>query len=172
MDPVGLFLIFCARIVDVSCGTVRILFLVRGKRALAAAIGFMEVMVYLTALGHILGGGREMNLLQMVVYCSGFSAGNFIGSLVEERLLNAFVLLELIMDRTPETAEMIENIRKDGYGATVLYGRGRDGVRTIIKVICRRSDIPVITAHTHNRGFICITDVIGCSGGYFRLQRK
>ncbi|HRX27101.1 MAG TPA: DUF5698 domain-containing protein, partial [Aminivibrio sp.] len=121
MDPVGLILIFCARIVDVSCGTVRILFLVRGKRALAAAIGFVEVMVYLTALGHILGGGREMNLLQMVVYCAGFSSGNFIGSLLEERLLNAYVLLELIMDRNPETQEMIDNIRQDGYGATVLY---------------------------------------------------
>ncbi len=172
MDPVGLILIFCARIVDVSCGTVRILFLVRGKRALAAAIGFVEVMVYLTALGHILGGGREMNLLQMVVYCAGFSSGNFIGSLLEERLLNAYVLLELIMDRNPETQEMIDNIRQDGYGATVLYGRGRSGVRTIIKIICRRSDIPVITTHTKNRGFICITDVKGCTGGYFRLQRK
>lgn len=172
MDLVGLILIFCARIVDVSCGTVRILFLVRGRRVLAALIGFVEVMVYLTALGYVLGGGREMNILQMVVYCSGFSAGNFIGSLVEERLLNAYVLLELIMDRTPETKEMIENIRRDGYGATVIYGRGRDGVRTIVKVICRRSDISVIVAHTHNRGFICITDVKGCSGGYFRLQRK
>ena len=50
MDYVGLLLIFCARIVDVSCGTVRILFLVRGRRALAAMIGFVEVMIYLTAL--------------------------------------------------------------------------------------------------------------------------
>ena len=113
MDVLGLVLIFCARILDVSCGTVRILFLVRGKRIMAAAIGFVEVMVYLTALGRILGGGREMTLIQMIVYCSGFSAGNFIGSLLEERLLNAFVMVELIMEKTPETKEMIENIRND-----------------------------------------------------------
>lgn len=172
MDILGLVLIFCARILDVSCGTVRILFLVRGKRAMAAAIGFLEVMVYLTALGRVLGGGREMTLIQMIVYCSGFSAGNFIGSLLEERLLNAFVMVELIMEKTPETKEMIENIRNDGHGATVIYGRGRSGIRTIVKIICRRSDIPSITAHTKNRGFICITDVKGCTGGYFRLQRK
>ena len=132
MDYVGLLLIFCARIVDVSCGTVRILFLVRGRRALAAMIGFVEVMIYLTALGHIIGGGREMNWIQMVVYCAGFSTGNFIGSLLEEKLMNAYVFLELIMDRTAETKEMIDNIRADGFGATVIYGRGRDGVRTIV----------------------------------------
>ena len=114
MDVLGLILIFCARILDVSCGTVRILFIVRGKRAMAAAIGFLEVMVYLTALGRVLGGGREMTLIQMIVYCSGFSAGNYIGSLLEEKLLNAYVMVELIMDRTPETNEMIEQINREG----------------------------------------------------------
>ncbi len=172
MDLIGLFLIFCARIVDVSCGTVRILFLVRGRRALAALIGFFEVMIYLTALGHILGGGRELTLVQMVVYCAGFSTGNFIGSLLEERLMNAYVFLELIMDRTEGTRRMVDDIRADGFGATVLYGRGRDGVRAIVKVICRRKDIPVIVAHTHNKGFICISDVKGCSGGHFRMLKK
>ena len=172
MDFVGLFLIFCARILDVSLGTIRILFLVRGRRVIAAALGFAEVMIYLTALSYVLGGGREMSLIQMVVYCAGFSSGNFLGSFIEERLLNAFVVLEIIMDKTPETKAIIENIRSDGYGATVVYGKGRDGTRTIIKVICRRSDIPVVTALTENRGFICITDVKGCYGGYFTMQRK
>ncbi len=172
MDLIGLFLIFCARIIDVSCGTIRILFLVRGRRGMAALIGFFEVMIYLTALGHILGGGRELTFVQMVVYCAGFSTGNFIGSLLEEKLMNAYVFLELIMDRTEETRRMVNDIRADGFGATVLYGRGRDGVRTIVKVICRRKDIPVIVAHTHNRGFICISDVKGCSGGQFRMMKK
>ena len=172
MDFLGLFLIFCARILDVSIGTLRILFLVRGRRAIAATLGFAEVMIYLTALGYVLGGGREMSLLQMIVYCAGFSTGNFLGSFLEERLMNAYVVLEIIMDKTPETKAMIEKIRSDGYGATVVYGKGRDGIRSIIKVICRRSDIPVVTAHTENRGFICITDVKGCYGGYFPMQRK
>ncbi|NLK19529.1 MAG: hypothetical protein GX310_07035 [Synergistaceae bacterium] len=172
MDVVGLLLIFFARIIDVSCSTIRILFLVRGKRFLAATIGFFEIMIYLTALSRIMGGGREMTFVQMVVYCAGFSAGTFMGSLFEERLMNAFVLLEIIMDDSPDTAEVIREIRAGGFGATVIHGTGRDGVKTIVKVICRRSDIAVITSYTRNRGFICITDVKGCSGGYFRMQRK
>ena len=172
MDVLGLALIFCARIVDVSCGTVRILFLVRGRRVMAALIGFFEIMVYLTVLGRIIGGGRELTFIQMVVYCAGFSAGNFIGSLPEEKLMNAYSFLELIMDRTEETDRMIDDIRADGFGATVQYGRGRDGVKTIVKVICRRKDIPMIVAHTKNRGFICISDVKGCSGGQFRMMKK
>ena len=172
MDIIGLLLIFFARIIDVSCSTIRILFLVRGKRLLASTIGFFEIMIYLTALSRIMGGGREMTFIQMVVYCAGFSAGTFMGSLLEERIMNAFVLLEIIMDNSPDTAEVVENIRAEGYGATVIHGKGRDGVKDIIKVICRRSDIAAITSYTKNKGFICITDVKGCSGGDFRMQRK
>lgn len=172
MDIVGLLLIFFARIVSVSCSTIRILFLVRGKRVLASVIGFFEMLVYTAALSHIMGGGREMTVVQMIVYCAGFSAGTFIGSLLEERILNAFVLLEIIMDDSSETANIVESIRSDGYGATLLHGRGKDGVKTILKIICRRSDIPVITTHIDDKGFICITDVKGCTGGYFQMQGK
>ena len=44
----GYLFIFFARIVDVSLQTIRVLLLVRGKRIPAAAIGFFEVMLYIT----------------------------------------------------------------------------------------------------------------------------
>ena len=113
-----------------------------------------------------------MSFIQMAFYCAGFSTGNFVGSFLEEKIMNAYVLLELIMERDEETNRMVEDIRGAGYGATVLCGRGKDGLRTIVKIICRRKDIPTITGFTKNRGFICITDVKGCSGGHFRLERK
>jgi uncharacterized protein YebE (UPF0316 family) len=68
MDFIGLALIFFARILDVSCSTVRILLLVRGRRLLAASIGFFEVMVYLLVLGRILGGGRTLSFPELVAY--------------------------------------------------------------------------------------------------------
>lgn len=172
MDIVGLFLIFFARIIDVSCSTTRILFLVRGRRALAACIGFFEIMIYIVILGRVMGGGREMSWIQLIFYCGGFSMGTYVGSLLEERLMNAYVLLDLIMEQNDATKAMIDRIRSDGYGATVLHGRGRDGIRYVVKVICRRSDIPVITSHVENRAFICISEVKGITGGFFQLHTK
>jgi len=43
----GYFLIFGARVVDVSCATLRMLLLVRNKPLVAASIGFFEVIVYI-----------------------------------------------------------------------------------------------------------------------------
>lgn len=172
MDIIGLFFIFFARIVDVSCSTIRILFLVRGRRLLATCIGFFEITLYITVLGRIMGGGREMTLLQTIFYAGGFAAGTYFGSLLEERLMNAYVLLDLIMNSNGETDEMIRLIRGDGYGATVLSARGRDGDRYVVKIICRRSDIPAITNRVQDKAFICISEVKGISGGFFRLKNK
>ena len=44
------FLIFCARICDVTIGTVRILLLARGRKFLVPVLGFIEVMIWLLAV--------------------------------------------------------------------------------------------------------------------------
>lgn len=172
MDLLGLALIFSARILDVSLGTVRILFLVRGRRRLAATIGFLEVMIYMSVLGYILGGGGFLTFPQLIAYAGGYGAGNFMGSLLEEKLLNAFVTLEIILERNQETRLVIEQIRKAGFGATVLVGQGRAGLRYVVKVICHRSDIPQISEIIGAKGFVCISDLKGCWGGHFKMKGK
>ena len=172
MDFIGLALIFFARILDVSCSTVRILLLVRGRRLLAASIGFFEVMVYLLVLGRILGGGRTLSFPELVAYCGGFASGTYFGSLVEERIMNAFVMLELILEFGPETDALVARIRAEGHGATVIYGEGRDGAKAVVKVICRRKDISSIAGIIGDRGFVAISYVKGCWGGQFRMHRK
>ena len=172
MDFFGLALIFFARILDVSCATVRILLLVRGNRFLAACIGFFEVMVYLLVLGRILGGGRALTMPEVIAYCGGFASGTYFGSLVEEKIMNAFVMLDMILEFGPATDELVSRIRSEGHGATVIYGEGRDGAKTLVKVICRRKDVSSVTCIAGDRGFVAISDVRGCWGGYFRMHRK
>ena len=43
-------LIFMARICDVSIGTIRIIFVSKGKRNIAPILGFFEVLIWITAL--------------------------------------------------------------------------------------------------------------------------
>ena len=75
----GLFvlpvLIFCARIIDVSLGTVRVIFTVKGFKHISALIGFFEVMVWLLAVTQIM---RNLtNWVNYVAYAGGFAAGTF-----------------------------------------------------------------------------------------------
>lgn len=167
MDPLGLALIFGARILDVSCGTFRILLLVRGKRFQAAFMGFCEVSIYMLVLGYILGGGGALTLPQLIAYAGGYAAGNFIGAFLEEKLLNAYVMLEIIAEKSNNTVKLVDVLRHEGFGATVINGKGKKGIRHIVKVVCRRSDMPRVSKIIGENSCVFMSDVKGCWGGQF-----
>lgn len=167
VEVLGLLAIFCARVLDVSCQTTRILFLVKGQRFIAACIGFFEVMIYMLVLGYLLGGGRSLSFVELLFYCGGFAAGNYVGSWLEEKLMNTFILIEVIMEDGERARQAIEAVRNRGLGATVLQGMGRGGPRLLVEIFCRRHDVQAVQALFADEGFVTISDVKRCSGGWF-----
>lgn len=166
-----LALIFGARVLDVSCGTFRILLLVRGKKLTASLLGFVEVGLYMTILAIVLGG-KSLEIPQLIAYCAGFATGNYVGIFLEERLLRRFVLLEIIADVSEESYALIRRLREEGFGTTVLIGQGKGGVRHIIKVICPAREVGAVQALIGPKFFCFISDVKGVWGGYFRMKRR
>ncbi|MDR2180145.1 MAG: DUF5698 domain-containing protein [Synergistaceae bacterium] len=167
MNLAGLFMIFFARIIDVSCSIVRILFLVKGQRVLACCIGFFEVMVYMVVLGYVLGGGKALTLPELLFYCGGFATGNYIGAWMEERLLNSFILVEVVLDDDDTSRSVIAQVRSMGLGATVINGMGRDGPKLVVKIFSHRHDVMTIQELFKDHGFVTISDVKRCTGGWF-----
>ena len=167
MDVLGLLLIFFARIVDVSCNTVRILFLVKGQRFIAACIGFFEIMIYMVTLGYVLGGGKTLTFPELIFYCAGFAAGNYVGSWLEERLMNTFILVEVILDDDENANMAINAVRCMGLGATVINGMGRNGPKLVVEIFCRRHDVITVQELFSDQGFVTVSDVKRCSGGWF-----
>ena len=167
MDIAGLLLIFCARVLDVSCGTMRILFLVRGKRAVAACIGFFEVMIYMLVLSWILGGGKVLSFIEIVFYCGGFATGNYVGSFLESKLMNTSALVEVILNDSPAGEEIIQKLRENGFGATVVRGEGRSGRKLSVKVFCHKKDLDLVHKLAGDNGFVTISDVRIAYGGWF-----
>lgn len=51
-SPWGALLIFCLRIIDVSCDTMRVIFAIRGKRVIAASLGFIQALVWIFAVAN------------------------------------------------------------------------------------------------------------------------
>lgn len=134
----GYLFIFCARIVDVSLGTLRIMMVVRGKRLYAGVIGFFEVIVYITALGKIFD--NLDNPLNLFFYAAGYATGNMVGSFIEEKLAVGILTVQLITMKEP--LELTEILRAKGYGVTVIEGQGREGTRYILQIILQRKNIP------------------------------
>lgn len=128
-------LIFSLRIVDVSLGTLRIGFLVRGQRRLAGLFGFFESLVWLIAAAQVLANLDSP--IKFVAYAGGYATGTMLGVSIERWLAIGESIMRVV---TPVDSPPVEDeLRAAGYYVTLLNARGRDGdVRVSFSVIPRR----------------------------------
>ena len=124
----GYFLIFFARVLDVSLATMRTLMIVRGEGLIAGCIGFFEVIIYITALNKVVSGLN--NPINLIVYALGFATGNLMGSYIEEKLAIGLTTVQIIT----EQQDICQKIRKMDFGVTALEGKGREGTKEVLIV--------------------------------------
>ena len=128
-------LIFVARVVDVSMGTVRVVFISRGLKYLAPLVGFFEILVWLVAIGQIMK--NLSNPVCYIAYAGGFAMGNFVGIWIAERLSLGVVLIRVITNR--DASELVEYLRSEDYGVTSVDGHGTMGqVKVVFTIVPRR----------------------------------
>ena len=109
--------IFFARVLDVSLGTVRTLFVVRGKRAAAALCGFVEIMIWFLAVRTAFNSS-EAGLLLAVFYAGGFATGTYVGGLIAGKLIKGTVTVQAVTSSRDDS--VLEAIRAAGYALTVV----------------------------------------------------
>ena len=82
--------IFLARIIDVSLGTVRTYFIVKGKRTIAAIIAFVEIFIWFYAAREALN--TEITSIFIVIsYAAGYATGTYLGTIINEMFISGFV---------------------------------------------------------------------------------
>ncbi|HNR32901.1 MAG TPA: DUF2179 domain-containing protein [Candidatus Hydrogenedentes bacterium] len=159
-------LIFLARIADVSIGTMRIIFLSRGMRLLAPLCGFVEVLIWLLALSQIMQNLTSWQ--NYFAYALGYAAGNYIGLIIEDKL--AMGLLSLWVVTKEDALDMLERLRKAGFGLTRVAARGLQGDVRIAVLVIRRKNLDKVIAivrETHPEAFVTVNDVRAVRGGFF-----
>lgn len=130
------FLIFVARILDVSIGTLRIVFISRGVKIYATILGFFEVLIWLMAISQIF---KQLdNIACYLGFAAGFASGNYVGMVIEQRLAMGMQIVRIII-RTG-ASQLIEHLRKENYGFTVVDGQGSTGAVKIIFTVIKRND--------------------------------
>ena len=115
-------LIFAARIVDVSLGTIRTICVVNGRRHVALVLGFFEILVWIFAVSKVIGDLQHPVLA--VAYALGFATGNFVGITIEKRLAFGEQVVRVF---TRKGLELAEHLRNLGLVITQFDGQGRDG---------------------------------------------
>lgn len=130
-------LIFTARVIDVSIGTIRIISVSRGRKLISSLLGFFEVMIWLLAIGQIFK--NLTNPLYYIAYGGGFATGNYVGIWIEEKLAMGVLIMRTITKR--DASELIATMRERGYMATSVVAESTAGKVNIIYTLLKRSDL-------------------------------
>lgn len=151
-------LIIVARICDVSMGTLRVAFIARGRKYLAAACGFTEVFIWIVIVSRILTA--ERNFVAYGAYAFGFACGTLVGMFIEERLAVGWSLVRVITARP--VGEFMQKLSAAGFGVTRQDADGARGPVQVLVILMPRKRLdqfhPLLEAFDP-AGFYTIEDV-------------
>ena len=131
-------LIFAARVVDVSLGTMRTISTVHGRTAVSFCLGLVEITIWIYVITAVVAKIGSEPLLG-VFYALGYSTGNVVGIKLERRL--AFGHMVLRVFSLKKGHELAEKVREQGFAVTTFEGEGRSGPVTELYIVCRRRDM-------------------------------
>jgi uncharacterized protein YebE (UPF0316 family) len=160
------------RMCDVTMDTIRLILLTRGRKYVAASIGFFQIMIYIVAIGAVLRG--PMSWYNIIGYCTGFALGNIIGVTVEERIAMGYSLLRAVVsiDKGPLVAGAL---RASDFGCTETIGQGKDGGVCIVESVLHRRDVPRakrVVAGVDDKAFVVVDEARSIFQGYLRSKSR
>jgi uncharacterized protein YebE (UPF0316 family) len=130
-------LIFLGRIVDVSIGTIRIIYVARGLKLLASIFGFFEVLIWLVAITQIMQ--QLSNFVIYLAYAAGFATGNYLGIFIESKLAMGYVAVRAIAQK--EATGIVNHLREKDFSVTSIEASGISGKVRVVIAIIRRKDL-------------------------------
>jgi uncharacterized protein YebE (UPF0316 family) len=164
----GVF-IFSLRIIDVSLYTLRLVMVVRGRKALAGIFAFCQSVVFVSAIRSVF---TDLNNIGKVIgYAAGFATGLVVGMLIEERLAIGFTHLRIFSSGLG--AEITEYLRMQGYAVTEVAARGQDGTVDLLNCSVLRKEarkVEAIVSTADPEAFIIAEDVRPVQRGLWRRE--
>jgi uncharacterized protein YebE (UPF0316 family) len=160
-------IIFALRVSDMSLDTLRMFFVMRGRKSLAWVVGFFQALVFVIAITRVLG--NLDNPLTIVSYAAGFATGNVVGMLLEERLAIGHIHLRIISPR--RGSAIASRLREEGYAVTEIPARGKDGMVTLLNCsVFRRNVIRVdrIIQEVDEEAFVTAEEIHPVWRGFWR----
>lgn len=162
-------LIVCgAKILEISIQSVKVVFMVKGKKVLASLLAFSEAMVWGLVVSSVIAIlGSNFNLL--FAYCIGYAMGLYIGSLIENWIAVGTSNIEIIVNK--EHIDAVESyLKEQNRGYTVLDGHGsREKTFVVIMVLPRKKvkkTMETIKSICNDKVFEISSDITKSIGGY------
>jgi uncharacterized protein YebE (UPF0316 family) len=133
-------LIFLARITDVSINTIRIIYVLGGRRFTATMLGFFESFIWLMAIRQIFE--HLDNWICYVAYPAGFASGIFIGMIIEEHIAYGKVIVRIITRK--DVKDLINFLNSKKFRYTHVNAEGPDGHENLVFTVLERESLEVL----------------------------
>ena len=162
--------IFFGRIIDVSLGTLRIIFVSKGEKDKAPLIGFIEVFIWVVVISQILSRANDM--VAYLSYAAGYAAGNYVGLILENRIAYGVILCRIYTQKNG--FELIKTLNKLNIGATMTHGKGSTNEVDIIETVVDRKEMKSLELAINNfdsNSFYVVEDVRTKKNGIFPKRK-
>ncbi|MTH51965.1 DUF2179 domain-containing protein [Bacillus mangrovi] len=164
-------LIFVLQILYVPILTLRTIFLVKNQTKAAAGVGLLEAAIYIVALGIVF---QDLsNIYNIIAYVLGFSAGLFLGGMLERRLAIGYVTYHVNLNERSD--ELVNLLRNAGFGVTVFTGQGLNSTRYRLDIVAKRSreqELLEIVEEIEPKAFMTSYELRSFKGGYMVNSMK
>ena len=161
--------IFCCRILDVTCGTVRTVLTVKENAKGAAFMGFVEVFLWYVVVRDAMTSDGPV-LAIAVAYAAGFATGTFVGGQIARRIISGNVTVQVVTSHRDDA--LLHAIRDAGYAITVLNANESEFSESkylIIATVDKKQlkAFEEIVKGRDEHAFITVSDTKSYVGGYF-----
>ena len=161
--------IFSVRIIDVSIGTVRSIFTIKGKNFTASLIGFFEVLVWFMVAKEALDTDNN-SILIAISYSLGFATGTYLGGYLSSKLIKIKLGVQVILSNNDK--RVVKIIRDSGYALSVMDVKGRNFLDSKYMLFIeiesdRYNELTNLIKRLDNKAFIVVNETKYVHNGYF-----
>lgn len=165
-------IIFCGRLFDVSCSTLRIVLVGRGEKLIGSIVAFFEVTVWLLIASAVL---NKPDVYKIIFYSLAYSCGTYLGTWIDDKLALGLSSVQVIVNDRDIADRICEVLRDQGFGLSTLDAHGmHDQPRYMILLNVKRKNVNAVLkllSGVDDHAFVTVSDVKTLRGGYMRSTK-
>lgn len=165
--------IFFAKTIELTLGTLRLIIVANGKKILGAVLQGIAALVWVFAVGLVVVDVTS-DPLKIVAFALGSTFGSYLGSFLEEKMAIGSNMLMAIIDKHLEEA-ITTTIRNRGYAVTVINGEGKEKERAILMIMVsrkKRSEIVNMIKKIDYEAMIISESASTINGGHTKNEKS
>ncbi len=157
--------VFFARFVDVSLGTVKMMFIVKGRKLISTIIAFVEIIIWFIAAKEAITTSQS-SIIVILSYALGYATGTYVGTIINEKFISGVLLLQVISSVLGK--KEIEKIKKHQYGVSAVETIDK---KLMLFISVEKKQVKECMEYIKSldqNAFILFNDSKGAFNGYFK----